>query len=149
MLKIHRYMFWLTLSLSLSLSLIAEACGIFFSTRINFLELKRSIYQSPHFLFFKVSNLFFPFALLIPTRFYRSILNCIITKFSIYILLHLGYNGWYAIKAEHLGIFTNYIIYPNNVWLVWFLYLKAYQHSWVIWYQSHLCRRTVVVLFNS
>ena len=32
--------------------------------------------------------------------------------------------------------------------LVWFLYLMAYQTSWFILYQSHPCRRTVVVLFE-
>ena len=34
--------------------------------------------------------------------------------------------------------------------LIWFQFicLTTYQPSWVIWYQSYPCRRTVVVLFN-
>ena len=31
---------------------------------------------------------------------------------------------------------------------VWFLCLRAYQTSWVILFQSHPCRRTVVVLYS-
>ena len=32
--------------------------------------------------------------------------------------------------------------------LVWFLFLMAYQSSWIIWCQSHPCGRIVVVLYN-
>ena len=46
-----------------------------------------------------------------------------------------------------------FLVNVKNIWcptyrFVWVLCLMAYIHSWIIWCQIHLFRKTVVILFN-